>query len=103
MTISPDDRLVARLGARASFSCMYKPSSVQQIGWGVLRNGQPNIIFVVNNTDTDIYFSPDTHSLIFEPVMSSHEGRYYCLVSLTNNAMQDLYSSSVGLIIFGKH
>ena len=103
LTISPDDGLVARRGTRATLLCVYKPNNVQQIGWGVLRNGQPNVLFSVNSTDTNIYFSPDTHSLIFEPVMPSHAGNYYCTVSLTGNVAQDQYSSTVELIVFGKH
>ena len=106
MTISPERTLVARPGREATLSCVYKPDNRPDIiGWGVLRNGQPNYIFPNTSgqvPDSDIYYSVGSHSLIFSPVQASHAGRYYCFVAITQNPVDDEYSHPVELIVFGK-
>jgi len=97
--ISPESgSLVARRGARATLSCVYRPNSDLFVTWGRLINGQPEIIFATNTTDT--FFT--SRSLIFDPVSTLHTGRYYCFVPLNPDPSMDQYSSIVDLIVFGK-
>jgi len=101
LIISPEERLIARRNSRAVLSCVYQPNPSQAIGWGVFRGGQRNVIFPVNTTD--MYFPPDTRSLIFDPVTTFHAAEYYCSATLNQNVSLDQFSSAVKLIVFGKH
>jgi len=101
LIINPEERLIARRNSRAVLSCVYQPNPSQAIGWGVLRNGQPNVIFPINTTD--MYFALDTRSLIFDPVTIFHAAEYYCSAALNQNASLDQFSSAVKLIVFRKH
>jgi len=105
LIISPERALVARPGREATLSCVYRPNGGLDISWGVLRNGQPNFIFPNISdrvSDSNIYYSESTHSLIFSPVQPSHAGRYFCSVALNQNPADDEYSYPVELVVFGK-
>ena len=96
--ISPDE-IVAPIGDSAEISCLYKPAPIRLLQWGVVRNGVPFII-IPDNTTNNIKVSLDKRTLIFDPVIQSQEGNYYCWLPLT--ITRNVYSRIVPFTILRK-
>jgi len=88
--------IVKPIGDVATITCLYKPMPDRRISWSVIKFGYSSVI-ESGSAPRNIKVSNDTKTLIFDPIIQSDGGNYFCWAPVTQ--LDDIFSKVVPLII----